>query len=1603
MRAGFADVYQQLCDLYPDPHERGRQLEPLIQDVLRTDRQWRDRYTDVWRWSEWPDRDGPDNWCDLVARRPGGGLTAFQCKCYDPASKLYQSNLDSFLGRDDARFDELYVVSTTSNYSPNLLRKLTNRRTPVQLFNLFDLQASAIDWDAYLLDESEELVALPRKTLRPHQVTALRDVDDGFVEHDRGKLIMACGTGKTFTALRGAEEIAKPGGRVLFAAPSISLVAQALREWTRDSEIPIRAFAVCSDPKVGRGDSDGARLYDLPIPATTNPNALAKAAAQDAPDKLTVVFSTYQSMQVIRDAQAAGMPQFDLAVCDEAHRTTGYTLKDEERSNFLMIHDAEAIRARKRLYMTATPRLYNPKARAKAEKADAYVASMDDETTYGPEFHRLGFADAVEQDLLSDYKVSILVMTEEQIAEEWQEELAEVDGGLPLDDIGRVIGCLNGLAKLDPERQEFKEDPEPMRRAVAFSNTIKQSKHFVELVGALQDDAGVSERGIRAEARHVDGTTGVLKRAAEIAWLGGETMVMRNQCHILSNARCLTEGIDVPALDAVLFLQPRKSQIDVVQAVGRVMRRAEGKKYGYIILPVVVPAGEDPADMLDRNNAYAHVWEVLQALRSHDERFDAWVNKLDLNRSRDDSPVNVIGVGPRKRDEDDESDNTTGPEEDARQFVLAGLDDRLEQWREAIYAKIVQRCGERRYWEQWADSVSDIARRHHTRIREIIDAPGGAGDTFHEFVDALRGNLNESITDDDAAGMLSQHLITKPVFDALFAGSKFAELNPVSQAMQGMIDALADQGLEAETEELNDFYASVRRRAEGIDNAEGRQRVAIELYDNFFRKAFPRDAERLGIVYTPVEIVNFIIRSVEDLLQQEFGASLSDEGVHILDPFTGTGTFIAQLLQSDFIKPDDLQRKYRSEIHANEIMLLAYYIAAVNIENTYHEKMRESDTEPDYEPFDGIVLTDTFQSSEPHDRQDTSMLPSNNERIGRQLALDIRVILGNPPWSVGQGSANDDNQNLPYPALDGNKGGEHPAVTSIFGSYAKTGAPGLKRALYDSHVRAIRWASNRVLASQDGGVVAYVTNSGFLDGKAFDGFRNRLVSEFDAIHVYNLRGNQRTSGEQSRREAGKIFGSGSRAGVAILLLLKLPNTNSTGDATIQYRDIGDYLLREQKLEIISDSSLADDQWTQISPNEHGDWINQRSDRFLSLRPLANTRGQPAGDTPIFNLASQGVKTNRDAWVIGSSESKLRERIGEAVEFYNDQVDTVATGSTNINRDPTKFSWDGTIESRLAKGEKITVNPSGFREATYRPFFRQRLYLDRALDNSVYQLPRIFPTPESRTPFIVVETKLHSPDRVPGILAVNVPADVKAVSGAVGFAAVGFPRYALGGGKQGQGTFADESSDNVNEAALSRYASLFGEEVTSDHIYAYVYGILHSPDYRERYATDLAKMLPRIPDVASADDFFAFAEAGQRLLDLHISYEEAEPYPLHEQVQIGAPDGDARWYVEKMRWAGNRKQPDRSSIIVNDWVVLSGIPDEAHRYVVGPRTALEWLIDRYRIRVDKASGIVNDVNDWGLELDPPNPRYIIDLIKRVTTVSVETMKIVDGLPPLVEAD
>ncbi|HZV45274.1 MAG TPA: helicase-related protein, partial [Saprospiraceae bacterium] len=671
------------------------------------------------------------------------------------------------------------------------------------------------------------------------------------------------------------------------------------------------------------------------------------------------------------------------------------------------------------------------------------------------------------------------------------------------------------------------------------------------------------EQMVSVASKHIDGTMSAPQRDELLGWLKEESE--GNECRILTNVRCLSEGVDVPSLDSVLFLSARNSQVDVVQSVGRVMRKAPGKKYGYIIIPVVIPADVEPERALDDNERYKVVWTVLNALRAHDDRFNATVNKIELNKKKPDNIL--IGRPEYTFDEEGNPNLMAEGSPEADQYAKVGhqLSLQFEQLQSVVFARMVQKVGDRRYWEQWAKDVAKIAERQIERITYLIENKKDQRKAFDKFLNGLQKNINPSISETQAIDMLAQHIITQPIFEALFEGYSFVKNNAVSTAMQGMLNVLEeDSNLAAQDETLQKFYDSVRTRAEGIDNAEGKQRIIIELYDKFFKAAFPKMVEQLGIVYTPVEVVDYIIHSVEDLLRNEFGRGLSDENIHILDPFTGTGTFITRLLQSGLIRQKDLVRKYTNEIHANEIVLLAYYIASVNIENAYHDATIDPDDgigKENYLPFEGIVLTDTFQLGETDESEKlfSEMFPKNSARVARQKKAPLRVIMGNPPYSIGQRSANDDAQNLKYQKLD----------SRIADTYAKATSTTNKNSLYDSYIKAFRWSTDR-LDPKHGGIIAFVSNGAWLESNSSDGFRKELEREFSSIWVFNLRGNQRTSGELSRKEGGKIFGSGSRTPIAITLLVKNPESKAL-KATIRYHDIGDYLSREEKLAKIKEA------------------------------------------------------------------------------------------------------------------------------------------------------------------------------------------------------------------------------------------------------------------------------------------------------------------------------------------------------------------------------------------------------------------------------------------------
>ncbi|MGX5651878.1 DEAD/DEAH box helicase [Hydrogenophaga borbori] len=1622
--------------------EKGTYFEELMLCYLRNEATYRDLYSNVWTYAEWAELQGLDKrdaGIDLVAKTQGTGeIHAIQCKLYAEDYRLHKSDIDSFFTASGKKpFAHRVIVSTTNHWTTHAEEALRDQQPPVSKIDLNDLENSQIDWSKYQPKSAPVLKV--KKQLRPHQERALEESLAGLQTADRGKLIMACGTGKTFTSLKIAEALAGKGKRVLFLVPSLSLLSQTLTEWTQESTTPLHSFAVCSDSDVGkkrRKDDDSVQTFthELRYPATTDPARLAvEMAKRHDATHMSVVFSTYHSIDVISRAQHNhGLSDFDLIVCDEAHRTTGATFGDDDESSFVKVHDADFIRSAKRLYMTATPRIYGDSAKAKAEQSSVALCSMDDETLYGPELHVITFSEAVRRGLLVDYKVIVLSVEEAHVSRRIQGLLKDENNQLKVDDAAKIIGCWKALAKQGLS-EELNGDHEAMKRAVAFCQVIEVSKGakthkvsskniagmfqaVVEAYQASEEDEAAST--LACEADHVDGSMNASEKEAKLAWLKADAP--DNTCRILSNVRCLSEGVDVPALDAVLFLTPRNSQVDVVQSVGRVMRNAPGKKRGYVVLPVVIPAGVEPHDALNDNKTYAVVWQVLQALRSHDDRFDAMVNKLDLI-GRDTSKMEVVAItdkikrrqvkpkGPKNKDPG-KGDFTIGelaPKRSGKEDQAA-LPFEIGEIEKAIYAKLVQKVGNRHHWEDWANDIARIARTHIDRITGIVKDPANVKEreAFSSFAKELRDDLNGSISDSEVIEMLAQHLITKPVFDALFENYSFAQHNPISLAMQGVLDLLQEHRLDKEADTLQRFYDSVKMRAAGIENAAGKQKIVVELYDKFFRNAFPKMTERLGIVYTPVEVVDFIIHSVAHILETEFGQTLGSKGVHIIDPFTGTGTFITRLLQSGLIAPEHLPHKYKHEIHANELVLLAYYIAAINIEAVYHGIVGGS-----YQPFEGICLTDTFQMYEKEDLVD-ALLVDNSARRKRQKKLDIRVVIGNPPYSIGQGSQNDNNQNVAYPHLD----------SQIEATYAARSEAALSKGLYDSYIRAIRWASNRIGTS---GVIGFVTNASFLDTATFDGLRRCLADEFSSIYIFHLRGNARTSGELRRQEGGNVFGLGSRAPIAISLLVKNPAAQHSGQ--IHFCDIGDYLNQVEKLtKIESLGSIAgitaEQGWLTITPDAHGDWLKQRDNSFLEHMVLGDKKGTgPA----LFETFSLGVVTNRDAWCYNASKAGVTANMTRMIAFYNAEADRLGQAHPGLDKkqreavvdgfvdaDPTQIAWTVNLKQELVRDRRFAVDSACLVPGLYRPFNKQWLYFSRTFNERVLKMPRLFPHAGSQN--IVIGVSASASRSAYSVFISDHVASLHAVD------MVGsqyFPLYLYDDPEPGAMEHSSKQSalfskgdqspapaptatrrDAITAEGLAHFQSVYpGEAITREDLFYYVYGLLHSPDYRERFADNLGKELPRIPRVKTAADFWAFSKAGRKLADLHLNYESVEPYPL--KIDSGGKKlTDADYRVEKMRYGKKGKEKDLTTLHYNDRITLTGIPLEAYDYVVNGKPALDWVVERQGVKIDKDSGIVNDANDWAVET-VGNPRYPLELFQRVVAVSLETMRIVKSLPQL----
>ena len=1294
--------------------------------------------------------------------------------------------------------------------------------------------------------------------------------------------------------------------------------------------------------------------------------------------------------------------------------------------------------------MTATPKVYGDAPKKQEFLGDAVLYSMDNEQIFGPVFYSLNFDMAVKLGCLVDYKVIILVCDPKSMS-----AIADAQriADFSQTQTARIIGTWKALNKYGAE-EHAGEDNQPMKRAVAFAQRIdiedmplgrkrdmtvasKQFaakfndivtsyKHYVlergqealahNEIPSLEYQQLLDHEGI-CDCKHIDGSMSSTEKSTLLKWLRDEPE--DGHCKILFNVRCLSEGVDVPSLDAVVFLSPRKSMVEVVQIVGRVMRRAPNKVRGYVVIPVVTSCTETSMELLSNNPDFKQVWQVLLALRSINPNnviADLPLNKLD-------SRIEIISIQDTPIAHKETKQDKDGLRDIGLQTPPAEVLDQL-RWdfgeaaaiEEHIKSMIIKKLGNRREWEDWAQDVGEICSRQVEHIKSMVgeDATPENRKAFADFKTELAAATRVKLSDDDVVEMLAQHIVIKPVLDELFRGYPFTEKNAIASAMTKMLERLDADGLTRTNDELKGFYQSVGFRMQNVTSVSDRQKVIVDLFDRFFKVAFPKQQDKLGIVYTPIEVVDFMTHSVNDILKKEFGCTFSTHGVHVLDPFTGTGTFIARLLTSGLIVPEELDYKYEHELHAFEILPLAYYIASINIESVHNELYQEQHNGEAlpveaYKANNITVLTDTFSSSTT--QTELTELTTLSENIKRRKAvesMDLRVIIGNPPYSVGQSSQNDDNQNESYPELD-----ERIAATYV----ERAGKIQLKNSLYDSYIRAFRWASDKI---KDRGVVAFVTNAGWIDSAAANGMRRCLQEEFSSVYIFHLKGNQRTSGEQSRKEGGKIFGSGSRAPIAITILVKNPDAAAQGQ--ILFASVDDYLSREEKLQQLTTfGSVLNPELklTTITPDAHGDWLNQRRDDFGKF---ISVNGKNNDELAIFANFSNGIKTNRDAWSYNSSKKAIASNFERCIAVYNQQVEQAkAQGNTfTKNNDPTQIKWSTNLESRLNRGlSSPDFCNSNVNWSLYRPFIKQWLYNEPIWITRIGQMPSLFPFAGAQNLAIGIAGVgassfsclmsnsiacfdcLEKSQWLPRYLYRPVDGAAKGSKAtqttkakttvqADLFAGSDAGEFDASNGQSGEQVVVNGyvREDAIKPDAVAHFRAAYAgheSEIDADSVFYYIYGILHSKDYRETYANNLQKELPRIPRVATFEDFKAFEKAGRALGSLHVNYEQVEPYAgcTVSGLEAGADASDLR--VTKLKYgkiAGKKGNAalDKTKIVYNDQITISGIPLEVQDYVVNKKSALDWVVERCGVSIDKASQIVNDFNNMAEEMG--DPQYIL---------------------------
>lgn len=1963
-RHALAQLFASMRALAANTRAQGTSFERLMLQALQLDPVYAQEFSRVQLYPDWakahPELNTATNDCgiDLVAalRAPvhaAQPFVAIQCKFYQDGVTITKHDVDSFLANSSRScFAYRILIATSNEWSANLRHELQEQEKPVHVITTADLVRFAVDWSHFL--DTGQLTRAPKNKLRPYQEDAVEAVLNGFAQYDRGKLIMACGSGKTFTALKIAENFTTTttshSGLILFVVPSLALLNQSMQVWLKQSELPLIAIPVCSDRSVGQDSSkavlspkatqaaaayedasaagcgEGEECYeddllfnatDLPFAATTDAQALA-SQVQRAQDYIhhhddvgnIAVFSTYHSLKVISRAQHEhAMASFDLIISDEAHRTAGgYYNADivgkEQESFFTRIHDASFIRGRKRLYMTATPKVYGVSAKEQELNHLVTLYSMDDESIFGPLFYSLSFTQAVQLGILVDFKLLVPVIDTRAIAglgprdqqdaiskvvaatchslqvpatavsaaqqpEQAQERdqpaasaeqqekqqhsepvevLAEpiaqdesAESGVTAEAVinaarparclqlrltargvqtpnGKIVSSVAAPALYSQESRKnqltlhsdhdlpmlsllerlnessdssapvaggtsrvsalrsagavshgagaasntsawigestwtgdaawagkdswageqsgadenastmaYPDDetellsPEvisdlsqnnlarlicvwkalnkyglglreqPMQRVLLYAamidsertskrrntkghlGSVQIAKFWSEGVArysdyinaqcvqwqasqhlpaaALAGEASalapqtqslpgqhvfwqneqryLAEHPLTIDCQHIDGHMDALTKTQKLEWLQAE--VPTGVCKVLTNVRCLQEGVDVPALDAVVFNSPRRSQIEVAQIIGRVMRPAPDKKLGYVIVPVVTANGEAPQEVLAQSDEFQVVWQVIAALKSLNPQrvlVDGKFHKLDavhieiiscqqdlIARRRHSAarpPRSVRALAQASRINASQGEYVNWEELEVTDEEIAAYEEYVFNFVSNIKLTLVQKFGSAHEWTDWAQDVGRICARQVGAVKELFVA--AARDPLHQhFIAAFKHELEvatnvQNFSDADIEDLVAQYLVIRPVLEALFQDYPFMSHNAISQALSMLVSNLDQHDSLRFNADLQAFYEGINLRLSSLTTFAERQSVIIELFAQFFKVAFPKLQDKYGIVYTPVPLVDFMLQSVEAVLKRYFTTSFTSPEVHVLDPFAGTGTFLTRLMQSGLISKERLEDKYLHELHSFEILPLAYFISALNIEAVFLECYHKIHGHPlpvhNYRPNKVMSLTDTFRQGEGSELLNSSSALLVNQLRRQQVEQQpLRVIMGNPPYSVGQDSHSDDNQNDKYPEVDAR-------IAATFG--AQSGNVANKNSLYDSYIRAIRWAADRL---QDNGVLCFVMNAGWLHNIVGAGIRRSLQQEFAAIYIFHLKGNGHVLGADIKKEGGKIFGSGSRAPVAITLLVK--NSKAKEQGQIFYSEVPDGLNLKEKLEYLQKLGSMfpqgdDSLFRIIIPDEFGDWFNQRRTDFADF--ISVDGKNPTGEKGLFASFSRGTVTSRDAWSFSTSRPALAAQMSRCITFYNQQLDCAEQSKAQGHNfkhatDDSRIKWERELEKNFARGRRSEpFDPNKAVESLYRPFVKKFLYNDRLWLSNSYQMPFIYP--EEGMPNLTIT-----------VMGTGVDQHVKfscLMTNSISCLGVidnnqCLPRYLYYPVDSKKGKAALQVGgvqqngyvrvDALSFEGLQHFREAYPEhetQIDADTVFYYIYGLLHSPEYRENYDANLHRELARIPRVATWEEFMAFVQAGRALAHLHVDYEQVAPY---SGCIIKQRQDHPSYYVHQLQYGkikgvrGNAGR-DKTVIRYNEDITISAIPLQAQDYVVNKKSALDWIVERCGVSQDKVSQLVQDYNDMATEKG--DERYILNLILRLVTVSLESVQVIKSLPAL----